>query len=345
MSNPYTRRETQVKSELKKKIDDFRPERRLELISQQAKVRDDKLEATKRTKTAIMEQRRTEAERSLTYKFQKFELRMNKPVRPMQELRAVCKGWTMLSCVIATVSLLDCRMQRYKVSSTQNFKRRTEQSLSLLCYVSRVVGKLLHMRRLLETKRAWIVFRRLRIPLRHKLERLRLKKARFIANHLEAFLSSSVLVQLMFKWRSNVVLIQRCFKTASNRRKLLVATCLKDWNRLEAAGRTAPQMEFLALPGDIKVLFLKEFFRARLRSYFKKKQAVHESINKIKFEHSSSQESINPGVVDYSASVMLTLNHKLTEADYVRLTTLAEATRLKWKELLVNIPKDFELFP
>jgi hypothetical protein len=345
MSNPFTRKETQVKSELKKKIDDFRPERRLELISQQAKLRDNKLEATKRTKTAILERRKSAAERSLQYKFQKFELRMNKPVRPMQEIRAVCKGWTALSCVFGTLALLGCSLQRYKVSSSQSSKRRTEQSLSCLFCVSRVVGRLMRIKKFLEAKRAFIVFRRLRIPLRKKLERLRLKKARFVANHLEAFVSSSVIAQLMFKWRSNIILIQRCLRSASNRRKLQVATSLKDWNRLEALGRTAPKTDFLALPDNVKALFLKEFFRARLRSYLKKKQTVHESIAKVKFEHSSSLESINPALVDYSASAMLTLSNKLTEADYVQLTVLAEAKRLKWSELLVNIPKGFELFP
>lgn len=81
MSNPFTRKEvTQVKTDFKEKVKDYSPERRMQLISQQAKIRDMKRELTRQTKTALMVQKKANQEQSLHSKFQKFEWRMNKPV-------------------------------------------------------------------------------------------------------------------------------------------------------------------------------------------------------------------------------------------------------------------------
>lgn len=82
MSNPFTRKEvTLVKTNFKQRIKDYSPDRRIELISQKAKLRDIKLEQTKRTKTALLLQKKTAQQMMLQAKFKKFDLRMNKPVR------------------------------------------------------------------------------------------------------------------------------------------------------------------------------------------------------------------------------------------------------------------------
>lgn len=118
MANPYTRKEvTQIKNDFKQRIDDFKPERRRQLITQAAKLRDFKLESTKRTKTALLEQRRTAKEQSLQSKLQKFEWRMNKPVTFTQDLRAVFKSWTVTSVSLGFLKVISYRIEKHKVNT------------------------------------------------------------------------------------------------------------------------------------------------------------------------------------------------------------------------------------
>jgi hypothetical protein len=118
MSNPFTRKEvTKITTDFKDKVNDYRPQRRLELISKQAKLRELKLESTKKAKTALVETQKSSKLQSLFTKFQRFEWRMNKPVRTRQELNAVIKGWLMLGSVTGSLTVLHRRFMLRKVQS------------------------------------------------------------------------------------------------------------------------------------------------------------------------------------------------------------------------------------
>lgn len=89
------------------------------------------------------------------------------------------------------------------------------------------------LKRTLETKRSFIVMRRLRIPLRKKVAKIRLKKAGIVANCFEEYCSANIIFKMMHKWHCSILLIQRCFSRALNRRHFVLAVALKQRNRLE----------------------------------------------------------------------------------------------------------------
>lgn len=82
---------TSTKNEIKPKICDFVPERRRMLITRAAKLREHKIETTKRTKVALLERRRSTNEQKLQDKLQRFEERMLKPKTAAQALRTGIK--------------------------------------------------------------------------------------------------------------------------------------------------------------------------------------------------------------------------------------------------------------
>mmetsp|Transcript_10996 Transcript_10996/g.21532 ORF Transcript_10996/g.21532 Transcript_10996/m.21532 type:complete len:498 (-) Transcript_10996:177-1670(-) len=224
MSNPYTKKGgTVLNTDYKEKINDFKPERRRQLITQAAKVREHKIEATQRTKTALMEHRRLLKEQTLQSKFQKFEWRMNKP-----ELRAVFKSWSIVAVALGCLKIVDFRLVEYK-----EYKAKIKFLLTLFFNVSKFVGKFLTIRRTLAVRRSYIVMRRLRIPMRKKVAKMKLRKAKVLAETLEEYSSGNVIFKLMLKWKRSILLLQRFFLKMIRQKRLIAERNLKANSELQ----------------------------------------------------------------------------------------------------------------
>lgn len=191
-------------------------------------------------------------------------------------------------------------------------------------------------------KRASIVFRKLRIPIRRKVASIRKKKAESVTASLEKFCTANMFHRLLGKWRSSIVFIQLTLRPTIQVRQQRLKKFMMEWNEVELKlfrKRTAKskkaKKKFVPIPENIRIFFISEFIKGRFRKYFHERQKVLESMKKHYYEARTTSAITGRTLpsIKYAMAMLPALNLTIAEDLYRKFISTAETNRLSWNKL------------
>mmetsp|Transcript_6743 Transcript_6743/g.12033 ORF Transcript_6743/g.12033 Transcript_6743/m.12033 type:complete len:287 (-) Transcript_6743:30-890(-) len=234
------------------------------------------------------------------------------------------------------------RILEKRISLRKELKQRSHAGLVFLYNISRFVGKCMLIKKVNKKKRAFIVFRRLKLPIRRHVTKLRMRKALAVTAALERFCTANMLLRLAGAWKSKIIFVQKTLRPAITQHKERLEKFKKEWVEVETklfhtrnSKLKKPKRVFVPIPDHIRTFLISEFIKGRFRKYFYERKKVMESIQQHYYEARTTSAITGKPMLLLSSAAAMTpaLNLSISEDMYKKFISVAETNRLSWGKL------------